>query len=115
MLVSENKITMGADEWNEFAAATFAPWIPRTVAEFNAMCQLGSARHLADDTDGQGFMHALAVEAMMFGPNGEVNFPIDKRRMEYVKVHGNWPTDEQLHAFESADGALRRPALSLVK
>lgn len=115
MLVSENKITMGADEWNEFAAATFAPWIPRTVAEFNAMCQLGSARHLVDDTDGHGFMHALAVESMMFGPNGEVNFPIDRRRMEYVKMHGNWPTDQELHAFESAGGTPRRPSLTVVK
>lgn len=114
MLVSENKITMGADEWEEFAAATFAPWVPRTVAEFNAMCQLGSARHLAENTEGQGFMHALAVEAIMFGPNGEVNFPIDKRRMEFVKFHGTWPRDEQLQAFEAAGGP-RRPALSRIK
>lgn len=115
MLVFERKLTMTAEEWNEFAAATFAPWLPRTVAEFNAMCQLGSARHLADDTDGHGFMHALAVEAMAFGPNGEVNFPIDKRRMEYVKVHGTWPSDEQLHEFEAAGGAARRPALTRIK
>lgn len=114
MLVSENKITMGADEWRDFAAATFAPWVPRTVAEFNAMCQLGCARHLAENTDGQGFMHALAVEAMMFGPTGEVNFPLDKRRMEYVKVHGNWPSDEQLREFEAA-GAPLRPSLTRVK
>ena len=114
MLVSDSKITMSGAEWEEFASATFAPWLPRTVAEFNAMCQLGSARHLAENTDGQGFMHALAVEAMMFGPDGEVNFPIDKRRMEYVKVHGAWPSDEQLHAFEAAGGR-QRPPLTRIK
>lgn len=37
----------------------------------------------------------------MLGSNGEVNFPIDKRRMEYVKVHGVPPSDEQLQALEA--------------
>jgi len=112
MLVCDNKITMSAAEWEEFQSATFAPWVPRTVGEFNAMCQLGAERHLVD---GGGFMDALAVEAMQFGPNGEVNFPIDKRRMAYAKVHGTWPNDEQLQAFEKEGGAAARPALSLVR
>jgi hypothetical protein len=115
MLVSDNKITMSAAEFQEFAAATFAPWHPRTIAEFNAMCDLGMARHLADDTDGAGFMHAIAVDAMKFGDDGQVNFPLDKRRMAYVKVHGIWPTDAQLADFEdAAEAPAGKPRLELV-
>lgn len=116
MLLLDGKITMSHDEAREFAEACFAPWTPRTIAEFNAMCDLGSARHLADDTDGHGFMHALAVEAMKFGPNGEANFPLDKRKLAYTKVHGTWPSDAQLREFEGgADAAPGRPTLSIVK
>lgn len=115
MLVSDGRITMSDAEWDEFAAATFAPWVPRTPAEFNAMCDLGSARHLVENTDGKGFMHALAVEEMQFGPNGEVNFPVDKRKLAYMKVHGVWPTDAQLQAFESAGAPTARPGLTLVR
>ena len=92
---------MSPGEAQEFAAATFAPWTPRTIAEFNAMCDLGSARHLADDTGGQGFMFALEAEGMKFGEQGEINFPMDKRKMAYLKVHGTWPTDDELRAFEA--------------
>lgn len=113
MLISNGKITMTASEAKEFAAATFAPWTPRTIAEFNAMCDLGSARHEVDNTEGVGFMHSLAVEAMKFGPNGEMNFPIDHRKMAYVKVHGTWPSDDELQAFE-AGGGVARPGLTLV-
>lgn len=88
------------------------PLMTRTVGEFNAMCQLGAARHLVA---GGGFMDALAVEAMQVGPNGEVNFPTDKRRMAYAKVHGTWPSDEQLQALESDLVPSARPALSLVE
>lgn len=45
MLVVDTKITMTADEAREFADATFAPWTPRTIDEFQAMCDLASARH----------------------------------------------------------------------
>jgi len=113
MLVSEGKITMSAAEWDEFAGATFAPWMPRTPREFDAMVDLGMARHLAENTDGQGYLHAIALEAMKFGPEGEVNFPIDKRRMAFMKVHGTWPTDDQLRAFEA--DALARPGLTRIK
>ena len=114
MLVADGKITMSDAEWREFAAATFAPWVPRTPAEFDAMCALGSARHLADNTGGQGFVHALAAEAMAFGADGEVNFPIDKRRMAYLKLHGSWPTDAEFKAFE-AQRTSTPPGLSRVK
>ena len=114
MLVADGRITMSEAEWREFAAATFAPWMPRTPAEFDAMCALGSARHLAENTGGRGFMHALAAEAMAFGGNGEVNFPIDRRRREYVMVHGSWPSDEQLRGFEAAAATPKRPTLGLV-
>jgi hypothetical protein len=105
---------MSDAEWQEFAAATFAPWVPRTPAEFDAMCALGSARHLAENTAGRGFMHALAAEAMAFGADGEVNFPLDKRRIAYMKQHGTWPSDEDLKASE-APGTPTRPGLSRVK
>lgn len=115
MLISDGKITMGADEAQEFKEAAFAPWIPRSIGEFNAMCDLGSARHLFENTEGVGFMHALAVEAMKFGENGEVNFPIDRRRMAFLKVHGTWPSKEQLSDFERDGGPPARLALSLVR
>lgn len=114
MLIADGKITMSGAEWQEFAASTFAPWMPRTPREFDAMVELGMARHLAENTDGQGFLHAIALDAMKFGPNGEANFPLDKRRMAYVKVHGSWPTDDELQAFE-ASGGTTRAALSVVK
>jgi hypothetical protein len=102
MLVSNNQINMRSAEWSIFKELTFAPWRPRTVREFNAMAELGAARHMVDNTDGIGWMHALSCEEIKFGPNGEVNFPIDKRRMEYVRVHGTWPSDEELRAFSNA-------------
>jgi len=115
MLVADGKIAMSDAEWQQFSTATFAPWVPRSPAEFDAMCALGSARHLAENTGGHGFMHALAAEGMAFGANGEVNFPIDKRRMAYVKAHGCWPSEEQLCDFEAALGAPQRAGLRLVK
>ncbi|MEJ8839361.1 hypothetical protein [Ramlibacter sp. AN1133] len=105
---------MSDAEWQQFAAVTFAPWLPRTRAEFDAMCALGSARHLADNTGGQGFMHALAAEAMAFGADGEVNFPIDQRRTAYMKLHGAWPTDDELKASE-APRTSRPPGLRRIK
>jgi hypothetical protein len=114
MLITDGKIRMSDAEWREFAEATFAPWVPRTPREFNAMVDLGIARHLAENTDGQGFMHQISLEAMKFGENGEANFPLDMRRMAYVKVHGTWPTDDELRSFE-AQGGNSRPTLTLVK
>ncbi len=115
MLITDGKITMSAAEAQEFKEATFAPWTPRTIAEFNAMCDLGSARHLCDNTEGLGFMHAMVAEEMKFGPDGQQNYPLDKRKMAYTKVHGTWPTDDQLKDFEAADfPAAARTGLSIV-
>lgn len=100
MLVVDGKITMTGSEWAEFEKATFAPWTPRTVREFQAMCDLGAARHLHENTGGQGFMLAIACDAMKFGEDGKANFPSDQRRMAYIKVHGVSPTDEELAEFE---------------
>lgn len=112
MILNGGRIEMTASELDAFSAATFAPWTPRTIAEFNAICDLGSARHLVDNTGGQGFMFALEAEGMKFGENGEVNFPMDQRKMAYLKAHGTWPTEEQFRAFE-ADGQVV-PRLSVV-
>lgn len=115
MIVSDNKISMSPAEFQEFADATFAPWMPRTVAEFNAMCDLGMARHLAENTGGTGFMHAIGIDAMKFGENGEVNFPMDKRRLAYLRAHGTWPMDPELKAFEEGGEAARgAPRLTVV-
>jgi hypothetical protein len=113
MLVSNGKITMSSAEAQEFASATFAPWTPRTIAEFNAMCDLGSARHLADNTGGQGYMFALEAEGMKFGENGEVNFPMKRQKMAYLKLHGVWPSEEQIQAFDGARPA-SAPTLAVV-
>lgn len=102
MLVADGKITMSAAETQEFEAATFAPWTPRTIDEFNAMCDLGSARHRADNTDGIGYMHALAAEGMKFGEGGEANFPMNKEKLAHMKRHGTWPTDEQVKGTVTA-------------
>lgn len=104
MLISEGRITMTEGEWQEFVEATFAPWRPRTIAEFNAMCDLGGARHLVDNTDGAGFMHAIAVEDMKFTDDGQPNFPLDKRKVAYMKAKGTWPTQQQLEAFMREHG-----------
>lgn len=114
MLIADGKLTMNDSEWREFAEATFAPWMPRTPREFNAMVDLGIARHLAENTDGQGFMYEIALDAMKFGEDGQANFPMDKRRMSYVQVHGSWPSEEELRSFEDQQ-PVRRPALALVK
>jgi len=114
MLVSDNRITMSEKEWLLFQEMTFAPWRPRTIREFNALAELGAARHLVENTFGAGFIHALACETIVFGPNGEARFPSNPRRMAYTKVHGTWPTDEQLEAFENGMDVSDRPALRLV-
>jgi hypothetical protein len=102
MLVSDSgKITMTVKEWHEFAGATFAPWRPRTRREFEAMIDLGIARHLAENTGGQGFMFAIAADGMRFGPDGEVNFPANQRKLAYARITGNWPTDSELADYES--------------
>lgn len=114
MLVADGKITMSDAEWLKFQELTWAPWTPRTHDEFNAMCELARARHMADNTAGTGFIFALAVDSMKFGPNGEVNFPEDKRRLAYVEVHGTWPSDAELEAFEAGTSTLRT-GLTLVR
>jgi hypothetical protein len=115
MLVSDSKITMSAQEFEQFQAATFASWVPRTIDEFDAMCMLGSARHQVENLGGEGFIDAMAAEAMMFGENGEVNFPLDRGRAEYMRVHGSWPTDAEYAAFTAAGGAAKKPGLKLVE
>ncbi|QHE89235.1 hypothetical protein [Hydrogenophaga sp. BPS33] len=68
---------------------------------------------MAENVHGLGWMPAIACEDMMFGSEGQMNFPADQRRLAYVKTHGSWPTDEQLIEFE---GRLHgRPALTLVR
>ena len=88
MLVIDKKITMSPDEWETFRDATFAPWQPRTIAEFNAMCDLGVARHMHENIDGNGWLYTIACDSMKFGPNGEVNFPIDHQKIERIKRTG---------------------------
>lgn len=115
MLINDGTLTMSPHEWEAFQRMTFAPWRPRTQREFDAMAELGAARHVAENTGGMGFVHAMACEDMRFGPNGEMNFPPDQRRLAYCAVHGTWPTDDELKEFEglpaAGDG---KPGLRLV-
>jgi hypothetical protein len=112
MMVFNGTLSMSAEEWADFQRLTNAPWKPRTPEEFNAMCDLGAARHKADNTDGAGWIHAMGCSEMKFGPEGEMNFPADARRLAYVKVHGTWPSDEELREFEGAP--IARPGLKAV-
>jgi hypothetical protein len=105
MIVADGRITMGAGEWEEFRSATFAPWMPRTPMEFDAMCALGSARHLAENTAGQGFIYALIAEGMAFGPDGEVNFPMNEVKRAHMAIGGKWPADSEFMPCSEASAA----------
>lgn len=112
MMVFDGMLTMSANEWADFQRLTHAPWKPRTPEEFDAMCDLGAARHKADNTGGKGWIHAMGCSEMKFGPQGEVNFPADARRIAYMKVHGTWPSDTELREFETS--STPRPGLKSV-
>lgn len=114
MLVVEHLITMSDSEWSQFQEMTRAPWRPRTIDEFNAMCDLGSAVHMAEDTMSMGPVFAANTQRIKFGQDGQANFPADKRKLAYVEQYGHSPTAEQLEAFVRGD-APKRPGLSLVQ
>lgn len=114
MLVLDHLITMSDSEWQQFQAMTRAPWRPRTVEEFNAMCDLGSAMHRAEDTESVGEVFAQNTQRIKFGPDGKANFPADRRRLAYVEKYGHSPTPEQLENFNR--GVVpQRAGLSLVQ
>jgi hypothetical protein len=102
MMVVDGRIRMTDKEWLEFQRLNWAPWRPRTPEEFNAMCELAMARHRAENTAGMGEIYAVATKAMKFGPKGEINFPEDKRRTDFIKVHGYSPNKQDLEAFEKS-------------
>ena len=113
MIVVDGRIRMTDKEWLQFQRMIWAPWRPRTPEEFNAMCELAMARHRVENTEGMGEIYAVATKAMKFGPNGEVNFPEDKRRTDFIKVHGYSPNKQQLEDFEG--GELPPPYLRKTK
>ncbi len=119
MKVSEDgRLTLSEDEWKEFAEATFAPWIPRTPKEFDAMIDLGMERHLIDNTEGRGWLRAMAADGMRFGPQGEINFPADRLKLAYAARYGAWPTESQLAEFvagKTPTPAPPKPFLSIVR
>ena len=94
MMITEDKIVMADEEWKLFQKLTEAPWKPRTKGEFDAMAELGAQYHLAQNTEGVGVVHALASRAVKFGPNGEVNFPINQHKMDYIRFHGEPPATQ---------------------
>lgn len=107
MLISGEKITMSVEEGRQFMEITLSKSVPRTIREFNALAELGAARHMIENTGGAGWMHAFSCEEIKFGEDGTANFPADQRRLAYVKVHGTWPSDDELADFEST--TLERP------
>lgn len=112
MMVVDGLIRMSDAEWLKFQELCFAPWRPRSQAEFDAMCDLAKARHIVDNTNALGHVIALSIDGIKFGPNGEINFPEDQRRLAYAKVHGTWATDAELAEFDGQPKA--RPTLSVV-
>lgn len=114
MLVTDHLITMTDSEWQQFQDMTRAPWRPRTVDEFNAMADLGSAMHRAEDTESIGEVFAQNTQRIKFGPDGQANFPADKRRLAYVEKYGHPPTADQLENFNK-EVLPQRQGLTLVK
>lgn len=103
MLVIDGVIRMNDKEVRHFIEVVGGPYIPRTPAEFNAMCDLSIARHLHEDTNGLGCIFAEAIRAVKFGPDNKINFFTDSRRTDFAKVHGYWPSEEQLLKFEAGE------------
>jgi len=101
MLISDGRITLSAAEFSEFKALTFAPWVPRSIAEFNAMCDLGAARHFEENTDGVGWMRAWSCSEAKFDKDGNARFPVNPSEMAYIKQYGTVPTADELKAFEA--------------
>lgn len=99
MIVSGEKVLMTDAEFQEFKFLTNAPWRPRNKGEFNAMVELGAQYHLEQNVDGLGILDAVAARAIAFGPDGAAKFPMNHHKMEYIKVHGESPTEEQLAEF----------------
>lgn len=117
--LADGHISMSASEWQQFQRMTNAPYRPRTIREFNAMCDMAVARHDAEfriGVDDLGLCRAVAVQVMKFGPNGEVNFPITPAQDAYMKKHGTFPTGEELAQFlATSAGGIERPHLELVR
>ena len=114
MLVTDDKkISMTDSEWSLFFYMTQAPWRPRTVDEFQAMCNLAIAR-MECDFGVDNFMALIAVEQIMFTPEGKANFPMDKEKIERMKITGKWPSDEEMRAQAAAQEATPSKGLHLV-
>ena len=113
MMVFNGALAMSPNEWTDFQRITYAPWPPRTPEEFDAMCDLGAARHKAENTNGKGRVHAGICRLIKFSPGGEMNFPVDVHRLAYAKVCGTLPDAEQLYEFESLPRS--DPGLRVVK
>lgn len=91
-------------EWLQFKAITNAQWRPRTVEEFNAMCNLAAAKAHADTPGGFGIINGLEAESIRFDENGEMKFPPNPRKQAFIKEFGREPKNmEELGAFERGE------------
>jgi len=115
MLVVDGIITMSESEWQQFQEVTRAPWRPRTQDEFNAMCDLGAAMHRAENTEGMCELFAQNCQRIKFDAHGNANFPADKRKLEYIRLHGNSPSPAQLAEFMKSRTSIGSTGLSLVR
>ena len=117
MLVTNGKfITMTDSEWVRFQALTFAPWVPQTIDEFNAMCDLGRARHHRTG-GGPGNHEGISCDCIKFDEDGTPHFPENHRKLAFIKVHGYSPSDQELAMFESGEMPTsgKPPKLSLLQ
>lgn len=73
-------------EWELFQDITDATYRPRTIAEFNAMCDLAGARYAADYREAEkkgdqktcsvAMIRVINASAARFGADGECHFSI---------------------------------------
>lgn len=112
MLVTDDKrLQMTDSEWSMFSELTGAPWRPRSVKEFNAMCDLAIARLEVEQPD-TCTVARLGIWAAKFDPDGKAHFPPpNSERLAFAKEHGRYPGADELAPGVTSDNVVSlRPA-----
>jgi len=79
MLIEGNNITMTDHEWESFRIMTRAQSVPKTIEEFNTMCDI-AAQQKCDEDPINGPMWMMGTLAMKFSPDNTPNFPLNSAR-----------------------------------